>query len=162
MITTPSASKALLLFCLVTACGTSVPQINPTTRTSTDPVLTSILTTFKNACIENTPTFSETRMKSAFSANRPSLAPGMIFIASGEAGRSCRVTIRGYGKNRPLPTVGDINNLGQRLHARIGGSFKPKRADTGAGSAQVKANRKTYNIFVYVNQKGDLSLSVFE
>lgn len=153
--------RALSLLFLVAACGSSEPQINPTTRLSTDPVLTSVIASFKTACIGNAPAFQEAVVKAAFSSNQPYLAPGMDFIASGEPGRKCRVTVKGYGRDRPMPTVGDVNRLGQSLAARLGGTLIPKSADTGAGSAKIKANRKTYHVFGYVDPDGNLNLSVF-
>ena len=152
----------LVLLSMVAACGGGSPQINPSTRTSTDPVLTSVIASFRSACIESAPAFSKGHMNSGFYSAQPALAPGMVFVASGEPGRSCRVTVRGYGINRPKPTVGDVNLLGRALQARVGGTFKPKSADTGAGSAQVRVNRLTYNVFAFVGNNGDLGLSVFE
>lgn len=156
------ALGGFVLLSLVAACGGGTPQINPSTQTSTDPVLTSVIATFRNACIETAPAFSKSSVNAGLSLAQPVLAPGMTFIASGEPGRSCRVTVRGYGTNRPKPTVGDVNLLGRALQARIGGTLKPKRADTGAGSAQVRVNGVTYNVFAYVGNNGDLGLSVFE
>lgn len=153
--------KALSLLFLVAACGSSEPQINPTPRLSTDPMLTSVIASFETACIGNAPAFQEATVKAEFSANRPYLAPGMDFIASGEPGRKCRVTVKGYGRDRPMPTVGDVNRLGQSLAARLGGTLIPKRADTGAGSAKIKVSGKTYDVFGYVGPDGSLNLSVF-
>ena len=154
--------RGLLIFGFLSACGSSQPQINPTTQTSNDPILVGFLSSFQNSCIENAPSFSEDSVRAAFARNQPALAPGMSFISSGEPGRSCRVTVRNYGRDRPMPTVGDINSLGRSLHARVGGTFNPKSADTGAGSAQVRVGRTTYNVFAFVGNDGDLGLSVFK
>lgn len=156
------ALGGFVLLNLIAACGGGTPQINPSTRTSTDPVLTSVIATFRNACIDSAPAFSNARMNAGVSFAQPVLVPGMMFVATGETGRSCRVTVRGYGTNRPKPTVGDVNLLGRALQARVGGTFKPKSANIGAGSAQVRVNRVNYNVFAHVGNNGDLSLSVFK
>lgn len=150
-----------LLF-LISACVSSDPQIDPSTSLSTDPVLTSVLRSFEAGCIANAPTFAEPDVRAAFAANQPVLGPGMAFLASGDGDGSCRVVVKGYGRERPMPTVGDTNRLGQSLASRLGGTLKPKSADTGAGSAQVRANGKRYNVFAFVGPERTLTLSVFD
>jgi hypothetical protein len=152
----------LPLLLLISACVSSEPQIDPSTNLSTDPVLTSFLRSFEAGCIANAPTFAEANVRAAFAANQPFLGPGMAYIASGDGDGSCRVTVKGYGRDRPMPTVGDTNRLGQSLASRVGGSLKPKSADTGAGSAQVRANGSRYNVFAFVSPDGTLTLSVFD
>jgi len=162
LIKLSGAVNAAFILSFVASCGTSTPQINPSTRRSTDPVLVSVVESFRNGCVRNAPSFAEEKTRSAFASYQPTLAPGMMFLASGEPGRSCRVTVRGYGIGRPMPTVGDVNSLGQTLLAQVGGSFSPKSPDTGAGAARVKVNRKRYAVFGYLSPKGDLNFSVSE
>jgi hypothetical protein len=78
----------------------------------------------------------------------------MIFIASGDAGRSCKVTVKGYGGDRPLPTAGDKTQLAQLLANRLGGTL--------IESDRVKANGKRYSIAAFVGGNGDLGIWVYE
>ena len=153
--------KFLPVLGLLVACGSPEPQVAPSVSRSTDPVLNSVISSFRHACIGNAPDFSSARMKAAFASNRPMLAPGMSFLATGKPGQSCKVTVLNYGTGRAKPTVGDINALGRALQARIGGSFKPKKANS-AGGAQVRVNRRSYDVFGYVGKKGHLTFNVFE
>ena len=156
-------TQHLPLLLLISACVSSEPQIDPSTNLSTDPVLTSVLRSFEAGCIANAPTFAEANVRAAFAANQPFLGPGMAYIASGDGDGSCRdVTVKGLCGTGPMPTVGDTNRLGQSLASRLGGSLKPKSADTSAGSAQVRRKWHTsrYNVFAFVSPDGTLTLSV--
>jgi hypothetical protein len=158
----PPRLTPIAALCLIAACVSSGPQIDPSTRLSTDPVLSGILASFAAGCIRNAPDFAEADVRAAFPANQPVLGPGMTFLVSGDGAGTCRVTVKGYGRDRPMPTVGDLNRLGEALAARLGGTLKPKSADTGAGSAQVMAGGRRYNVFAYVDGGGTLGLSVFD
>ena len=152
---------ALLVTFLLAGCETSSPQINPTIQRSSDPILNSVYAVFEDVCINSAPGFREYQISAAFRRSQLLLAPGMAFIGSGEDGQRCRVTIQKYGTGRPKPTVGDINRMGRLLRARLGGTFSPKSADAGAGSAKVSANGQRYNVFAFVGTDGALTLSVF-
>jgi hypothetical protein len=125
--------KGLSRLCLLAACAPSAPQVNSTPQASAFPVLASILASFGTASIGNAPTFTEVGTGAAFSAYPPQLAPGMDLTASGEPGRSCSVTVKGYGRVRPMPAVRDINRLGQTLHALSAEPSAPRSSQvTGA------------------------------
>ncbi|VVT00541.1 hypothetical protein RV134_210139 [Roseovarius sp. EC-HK134] len=154
-------AAALFVTLLLAGCGTSSPQINPTTQLSNDPILNSVYAVFEDVCINSAPGFREYQMSAAFRRSQLLLASGMSFIGSSEDGQRCRVTIQNYGAGRPKPTVGDINRMGRLLQAHLGGTFSPKSADAGAGSAKVSANGQIYNVFAFVGTDGALTLSVF-
>lgn len=142
------------------ACGSSTPQIDPSTRASSDPIVLSVASIFRNACVRNAPDFAEAQVRAAMQTQQPVLGPGMSFAATGKDGKSCEVIVRNYGRDRPMPTVGDVNGLARSLQAEIGGDLRPKSADADAGSARVKADRKTYNVYGYVGKSGDLRFVV--
>jgi hypothetical protein len=148
-----SPEKGLSRLCLLAACAPSAPQV------SADPVLASMLASFGTVSIGNAPTFTEAGTGAAFSAYPPQLAPGMDYIASGEPGRSCSVTVKRLWQ-------GQADASGERHQpARtdpscpLGGTFSAKKL-TGDGGAKVRANGHIYCVFGYVAPTGNLSLGV--
>lgn len=155
----------IVLYCsalagLLTACGPTPPTVAPNYNQSTDPILTSLLHTFRNACIANAPDFDEHQIRASFKVHTPTLAPEMTFIASGEPGRKCAISVLNYGSNRPEPTVGDLTVLGQALQARVGGKLEP--ASARLSKIDVKLGLRSFNIFAYTNKKGNLKMTVFK
>lgn len=143
------------------ACGSSVPQTIQSRQQSTDPTLVSLISAFREACINSAPNFSEARIRTVIGSQHPRLAPGMMMLASGEEGRSCKIRVIGYGRGRPMPTAGDEDMLGRALHARVGGQFQLSPLDN-AGGAKIRLGRTRYNVYAYVTAKGVLNFSVFK
>jgi hypothetical protein len=150
----------LLLLAMLAACSASAPQTDPTPQKSTDVMLVRLMESFEKTCIAHAPDFADDPIAASFADNEPALDPSMTLLASNEVNRSCRYYVRGYGANRAMPTEGDVNALADALHARIGGSPRPKTPTTSAGGAQVRKDGTIYNIYAYVNPVGDLEINV--
>jgi len=150
-----AASACLLL----AACGggSNFERASPSDARSTDPILKSVIATFKAGCIDSAPQFEESRMRAGFAQNQPQLGGLMLLVATGKPGTSCFVNVNNYGTQRARPTYGDVNALARALQARTGGTLRLKTAET---SAQVQVGRKKYTVFAIVNRSGQLQLSV--
>lgn len=155
------AAVSMGLAVLLAGCSSTTTSLIPTSQTSEDPVLASIIQSFQHGCIENAPTFERSRVRAGFNANEPDLAQGMMFLGSGAPGRSCEVIVRRYGTNRPAPTVGDINRLARIFAANTGWAYTPAVAGK-TSRATVSFGRRSFDVTGYTTRDGDLRLSVYD